>query len=235
LKNGLTDPLPKEMFMRYFLLTLAVAALLAACGCSMFEKGPSTTTENQTPLPGATAPAPSEPEPAPEAAPEAPAEAAPEEAPAEQNLQPEEPAATAPKPEIPVADADTQKKIDEAIAKFRDPSAKLDEREDAILKTLAGIGAIATPDVLRLTLDQSIETEMMGIVYKFFYVLPAKEIDTALVYQLFNDDSNMRTAANAMLVRLTGKKDIGYDANASDEERYAAAKKWAEALGVEIK
>jgi len=224
-----------EIRMRYFMLMLAFVALLAGCA--------SNKPKEQKPAaePAATAPETATPpqqpsEPTPEPAPEGPGTETPE-APAPENppapVESPEPEVKIPKPDIPVADEETQKKIDEAIKKFQDTSAKWDEREDAILKTLVGIGAIATPDVLRLTENPDIEAQAAGMILKFFYLLPEKERNTALVYQLFNDDLDMRAAANAMLVRLTGKKDIGYDATASEADRYAAIKKWAEALGVE--
>jgi hypothetical protein len=213
--------------MRYFLLMLAFVALFAGCTSNKPKQaGPghnstaATTPEKVTPPQPAEAPAEVKAEPTGEG-----------ETPAGPTENPK-PEVKIPKPDIPVADAETQKKIDEAIKKFKDISAKWDEREDAMLKTLVGIGAIATPDVLKLSLDRDIEPEAAGIILKFFYLLPEKERNTALVYQLFNDDSTMRGAANTMLVRLTGKKDIGYDANGSEADRYAAIKKWAEALGV---
>jgi len=218
--------------MRYFLLMLALVALLAGCA--------SNKPKEQKPAakPAATAPETATPpgETTPEAAPEGPGAETPEAPPPENPPAPvenPEPEVKVPKPEIPVADAETQKKIDEAIGKFKDASAKWDEREDAMLKTLVGIGAIATPDVLRLTENEDMEPQAAGMILKFFYLLPEKERNTALVYQLFSDDSDIRNAANAMLARLTGKKDIGYDANGSEADRYAAIKKWAEALGVE--
>lgn len=139
-----------------------------------------------------------------------------------------------PKPKIPVADEATQKKIDAAIAKFKDTSAKPEERQDALLKDLVAIGPIATVDVLKLVTETSTEPRAM-MAQKFFELLQEKDkkaCNEALLLQLYNDDASLRTAANQMLVQLTGKKDIGYDANADEAARAEAIKKWAKELGL---
>jgi hypothetical protein len=213
--------------MKYVIVMLAAAMLCGGCifgpkaetekpeGGNVSETTPVAPPENQKPPEDISGPA----EVPPEDGAAGPVEKPPE--------------VVVPKPAIPVADAETQKKIDEAIAKFKDKSAKWDEREDALLKTLVGIGAIATPDVLRLTYDTGAEAGWPGMALKFFYLLPEKERSKGLVYQLFSDDSNMRTAAVWALAQLTGMREMGYDANADEAARYEAIKKWAAALGVE--
>ncbi|RKY26457.1 MAG: hypothetical protein DRP79_04825 [Planctomycetota bacterium] len=136
-----------------------------------------------------------------------------------------------PKPEIPVADGETQKKIDAAIAKVKDASAKMEERQDALLVDMVKIGAIAAPDVLRLTLDPEAGRRYTIWAQKFFRLLPEKDALDILVRHLFHEEAEMRAAANAMLVVLTGKKDIGYDANADETSRYEAIEKWMKVLG----
>ena len=137
-----------------------------------------------------------------------------------------------PKPTIPVADEETQKKIDAAIAKVKDQSAKLEERQDALLQDLVNIGVIAAPDVLRLTYDPDAESRYTVWAQKFFRLLPEQEARDVLVLHLFHDDVEMRKAANLMLVVLTGKKDIGYDAEMDEAFRYEAIKRWMEFLGM---
>lgn len=137
-----------------------------------------------------------------------------------------------PKPTIPVADEETQKKIDAAIAKVKDQSAKLEKRQDALLQDLVEIGVIATPDVLRLTYDPDAEPRYTVWAQKFFRLLPEQEARDVLVLHLFHDDAEMRKAANLMLVVLTGKKDIGYDAEMDEAFRYEAIKRWKEFLGM---
>lgn len=212
--------------MKYAVLMLMIAMVCGGCifgpkaetekpdGGNVSETTPVTPPEDQKPPEDISGPA----------------EVPPEETPGPVENPPE---VVVPKPAIPVADAETQKKIDEAIAKFKDRSAKWDEREDALLQTLVGIGAIATPDVLRLTYDKGAEAEWAGMALKFFYLLPEKERSKGLVCQLFSDDSNMRTAAVWALEQLTGMREMGYDANAGEAARYEAIKKWAAALGVE--
>jgi deoxyribodipyrimidine photolyase len=203
-----------------------IVALIAGCKhgpTAAPDKEKASATEPEKTAPGQTEPGKGTPE-----KPDGPTEGPKEPAPPD-NTKPE---VKVPKPNIPVADAETQKKINAAIAKFKDASAKPEERQDALLTTLVAIGPIATPDVLRLTLDRS-DASIQRKARKFFSLLSQKEAYTALVYQLFSDDQNMRNAANAMLTRLTSNKGIGYDASAAEAVRYEAIKKWAAALGVE--
>lgn len=145
----------------------------------------------------------------------------------------EEPTVPLPRPEIPVADEETQEKIDAAIAKVKDASAKMEERQDALLVDMVKIGAIAAPDVLRLTLDPEAGQRYTIWAQKFFRLLPEKNALNILVLHLFHEEAEMRAAANTMLIILTGKKDIGYDADADETSRYEAIEKWMKVLASE--
>lgn len=137
-----------------------------------------------------------------------------------------------PRPEIPAADAETQARIDKFLAIALDGSAKMDERQDAVLVGLVNTGVIATTGVLRLTFNPNANGHCAVWAQKFFRLLPEKEAYKALVLHLYHDDAQVRAAANAMLVTLTGKRDIGYDADMDEASRHKAIKRWKKALGI---
>ena len=195
--------------MKRLLIFPLAAILLTANGCFLFKKEPEP--EPVIVSGNTTEPGDDQPKPDPE------------------------PQIKIVRPEIPVPDEATAAKIAEALKKFQDGELKQEERQDALLKDLAALGTISYGDVLRLLGDPNTPPGYGPKIFKFFLLWPdAKERDTALVTQLFNDDLCIRTGSQKTLQMLHPKAEVAFDPNASEKCRYLKILEWEKKLGIQL-